>query len=217
MCDLRNAVTSPHRRLPPRLDTTVQLPTAHLLHVRPQTRTLGSVCVWFCCACKRGLMDRADSPRPLWWLAGATRATSFRRHGPALSIFGMAPRSCGDHFCPPEFRQSATWWKECGSPVEGPEGFFRICSARRKDGGKKVNVHCEVNVRDLVPAPRPPRFPLLVWHRDCAEITFDRLGSAKVPPGGTNAEARSRGLKTFSGFVPLGGKMAERRQMYITR
>ena len=64
---------------------------------------------------------------------------------------------------------------------------------------------------DLVPAPRPPRFPFLVWHRDCAEITFDRLGSAKVPPRGKKAEARSRGLNAFSGFVPPGGKMAERR------
>jgi hypothetical protein len=122
----------------------------------------------------------------------------------------MTSRLCGGHFRPSGFRQSATWWKESGTSVEGPERFFRICSARRKDGGKKVNVHCEVNVRDLVPALRPPHFPFLVWHRDCAEITFDRLGSSKVPRGGKNAEARSRGLEAFSGFVPPGGTFPEK-------
>ena len=38
-------------------------------------------------------------------------------------------RLCGDHFRPSGFRQSATWWKESGTSVEGPERFFRICSA----------------------------------------------------------------------------------------
>ena len=148
-------------------------------------------------------------------------------------------RLCGDHFRPSGFRQSATWWKESGTSVEGPERFFRICSARRKDGGKKVNVHCEVNVRLRIQKRKrstffPPggTFPeknisFLFWlitfsifgmtSRDCAEITFDRRGSAKVPPRGKKAEARSRGLNAFSGNVPPGGKMAERRQMYITR
>ena len=56
-------------------------------------------------------------------------------------------RLCGDHFRPSGFRQSATPRKESGSPVEGPERFFRKRSARRKDGGKKANAHYAVNVR----------------------------------------------------------------------
>jgi hypothetical protein len=114
-----------------------------------------------------------------WPRSGAT--------APALSIFGMTSRLCGGHFRPSGFRQSATWWKESGTSVEGPERFFRICSARRKDGGKKVNVHCEVNVRLRIQKRKrstffPPGgtfpektflsffgysyFPFLVWHRE---------------------------------------------------
>ena len=65
-------------------------------------------------------------------------------------------RLCGDHFRPPGFRQSATPRKESGSPVEGPERFFRKRSARRKDGGKKANVHYAVNVRLPMSPDRPP-------------------------------------------------------------
>ena len=59
---------------------------------------------------------------------------------------------------------------------------------------------------DLVPAPRPLRFPFLVWHRDCAEITFDRLGSAKVPPGGKSVEGPERFFRICSARRKDGGK-----------
>ena len=92
-------------------------------------------------------------------------------------------RLCGDHFRPSGFRQSATPRKESGSPVEGPERFFRKRSARRKDGGKKANAHYAVNVRLPMDATNHATAPR--WREQSADhvivISIQGRGSTVRP------------------------------------
>jgi hypothetical protein len=142
-------------------------------------------------------LSAASAQRPLGGWQGRERLAGLEASSVHWTLW-----QCRERFNCVFAMRNQTQKPPCATPP-------RTCPPRVLAATALVVGRCQKS--DLVPAPRPPRFPFLVWHRDCAEVTFGRLGSAKVPPRGKKAEARSRGLEAFSGFVPPGGKMAERR------
>ena len=110
----------------------------------------------------------------------------------------------------------------------GPhEPFFRTCSAWRKDGGKKVNVHCEVNVRLRIQKRKrstffPPGgtfpekifFPFLVTHIFHfwygIEIVRRSLLTVWVPPKCHPAERKRKPGRGAWTLFPETFRQAER-------